>query len=55
MSNPHYWAEIDYQGAALAGDSGGLRAAARNAVKLGVMVSTGSRSSILGGPGEPNF
>ena len=55
MSHRHYWAEIEYQGAALAGDSGGPRTAARNAEKLGLMVPDGSRSSSLGDPGESNI
>ncbi len=55
MSHRHYWAKNEYQGAALAASSGSLRAAARNTEKLGITVSIGSSSSIVGGPGEPNF
>ena len=55
MSHRHYWAEIEYQGADVGSSSGALRAAARCTEKLGLIVPIGSRSSILGGPGELNF
>ena len=48
MSHRHYWAKIEYQGAALAGMPGVHRAAARNTEKLSLIVPTGSRSSSLG-------
>lgn len=55
MSHRHYWAKIEYQGAArAAGESSGSNPA-RNAEKLGLIVPNGSRSSSLGGPGERNF
>jgi len=55
MSHRHYWAKIEYQGAALAGDIRALRTDARNTEKLGVIVPNGSRSSSLGDPVERNF
>jgi len=55
MSHPHYWAEIDYQGAALAGTRRANVGPARNAEKLSVTVPIGSRSAILGDPVERNF
>jgi len=55
MSHPHYWAEIDSQGAALAGGRRIHRAPGRNAENISSLALIGSRSSILGGPGELNL
>ena len=55
MSNPYYWAEIEYQGAAAAAAQPAAVGPARNTEKLGLIIPIGSRSSILGGPGELNF
>ncbi len=50
MSHRHFWAEIEYQGAAAGPAQLQDPDVSRNAEKLGLIVSIGSRSSSLGDP-----
>ncbi len=55
MSHRHYWAKIERRPAGMAAAQLRSLAVGRNAEKLDVIVSNGSRSSSLGGPGERNL
>lgn len=55
MSHRHYWAKIEYQGAAILPAEQPSPGPGRNAEKLSVIIPIRSRSSSQGVPGELNF
>lgn len=55
MSHRHFWLRIASRRAELLPGESLISGPGRNAENEGSLVPTESRSSILGGPGEPNL